>query len=43
MAEEAHQDCFQELPKEKVVLDDGTDITEMVEKAEKWLIENSCG
>lgn len=43
MAEAVHQDCFQELPKEKVVLDDGTDITEMVEKAEKWLIENSCG
>ena len=43
MAEESHQDCFRELPKEYIALDDGTDITEMVEKAEKWLIENSCG
>lgn len=43
MAEEAHLDCFGELPKEKVVLSDGTDITEMVEKAEKWLIQNNCG
>ena len=43
MAEEAHLDCFSELPEEKVVLSDGTDITETVEKAEKWLIQNNCG
>ena len=43
MAEEAHLDCFQELSEDVIVLDDGTDITEMVKKAEKWLIENSCG
>lgn len=43
MAEEAHLDCFRNLPEEKVVLNDGTDITEMVKKDERWLIENSCG
>ena len=41
IAEEAHLDCFGELPEEKVILADGTDVTEMVVKAEKWLIENS--
>ena len=43
MAEEAHLDCFGQLPEEKVLLDDGRDVTELVKKAEKWLIENSCG
>lgn len=43
MAEEAHLDCFGQLPEERVVLDDGSDVTELVKKAEKWLIENSCG
>ncbi len=41
IAEEAHLDCFGELPEEKVILADGTDVTEEVLKAEKWLIENS--
>lgn len=41
IAEKAHLDCFGELPQEKVVLADGTDVTEYVLKAEKWLIENS--
>lgn len=29
------------LPEEKVLLEDGTDVTEEVTKAEKWLMENS--
>ena len=41
IAEEAHLDCFGELPEEKVVLADGTDVTEDVLKAERWLIEHS--
>lgn len=41
IAEEAHLDCFGELPEEKVVLADGTDATEDVLKAERWLIEHS--
>lgn len=41
IAEEAHLDCFKELPEEKVILADGTDVTKEVLKAEKWLIENS--
>lgn len=41
IAEEAHRDCFGELPDEKVILADGTDVTEEVLKAEKWLIEHS--
>ena len=41
IAEEAHLDCFGELPEEKVILADGTDATEEVLKAEKWLIEHS--
>ena len=40
-AEEAHLDFFKELPDEKVVLADGTDVTEEVRKAEQWLIDNS--
>ena len=40
-AEEAHLDFFKELPEEKVILTDGTDVTEEVLKAEKWLIEHS--
>ena len=39
--EEAHLDFFKGLPKEKVIADDGTDITETVEKAVKWLTEHS--
>ena len=40
-AEEANLDFFKGLPKEKVIAADGTDITEMVEKAVKWLTEHS--
>lgn len=41
IAEKAHLDCFSELPEEKVILPDGTDVTEEVLKAERWLIKNS--
>lgn len=41
IAAKAHLDCFGQLPKEKVILADGTDATEEVLKAERWLIENS--
>ena len=41
IAEEAHLDCFGELPEEKVILADGTDATEEVLKTERWLIEHS--
>ncbi|MBR1693701.1 MAG: aldo/keto reductase [Lachnospiraceae bacterium] len=41
VAEEAHLDFFGELPDEKVLLADGTDVTEEVSRAEKWLIEHS--
>jgi len=41
VAEEAHLDFFGDLPEEKVILADGTDATELVLKAEKWLIEHS--
>ena len=41
VAEEAHLDFFGELPEEKVILADGTDVTETVRKAERWLIEHS--
>lgn len=41
IAEEAHLDCFGALPEERVILPDGTDATEEVLKAERWLIEHS--
>ena len=41
VAEESHLDFFGELPDEKVILADGTDATEEVLKAERWLIEHS--
>jgi len=41
VAEEAHLDFFGELPEEKVILADGTDATEEVLEAERWLIEHS--
>ena len=41
VAEEAHLDVFGELPEETVILADGTDATEDVVKAERWLIEHS--
>lgn len=41
IAEQAHLDCFGEMPEEKVILADGTDATEEVLKAERWLIEHS--
>lgn len=43
MAEDAHLDCFKELPQKQVIMSDGTDITELVAKAKKWLIENNQG
>ncbi len=41
LIEYAHLDLFSELPKEKVVLKDGSDKTELVEKCVTWLKENS--
>lgn len=41
IAAKAHLDCFGQLPEEKVILEDGTDATAEVLKAERWLIENS--
>ncbi len=41
IAENVHLDCFGELPEEKVLLSDGTDVTEEVLKAERWLIQHS--
>ncbi|MCM1202040.1 MAG: hypothetical protein NC312_12490 [Bacteroides fragilis] len=41
VAEEAHLDFLGKMPEEKVVLSDGTDITEEVKKAERYLIGNS--
>jgi predicted aldo/keto reductase-like oxidoreductase len=41
VAEGAHLDLFGPLPKERVVLADGTDETELVARAERWLAENS--
>ncbi|MDO4400996.1 MAG: aldo/keto reductase [Coriobacteriia bacterium] len=41
VAEEAHLDFFGEMPEDRVVLADGTDATELVAKAERWLIEHS--
>lgn len=41
IAAKAHLDCFGQLPEEKIILADGTDATEEVLKAERWLIENS--
>lgn len=41
IAEKAHLDCFGQLPEEKVILADGTDVTGDVLKAEQWLIKNS--
>lgn len=40
-AENAHIDIFGELPREKVIPDDGTDVTDKVLKAEDWLIKHS--
>lgn len=41
VAEEAHLDFFGVLPEDKVILADGTDATELVRKAEPWLIKNN--
>ena len=41
VAEKTHLDIFGELPEEKVILSDGTDVTEEVRAAEQWLIQNS--
>ena len=41
VAEEAHLDFFGDMPDEKIILADGSDVTENVKKAEKWLVEHS--
>ena len=41
VAENAHLDLFGDLPAERVILADGTDETELVARAERWLAENS--
>ena len=41
VAEKAHLDIFGQLPEEKVVLADGTDVSEEVLAAEQWLIQHS--
>ena len=41
IAGKALLDCFGKLPEEKVVLADGTAVTEEVLKVEWWLIKNS--
>lgn len=40
-AEASHLDFFQGLPKQRVITEDGRDITELVETAVAWLTENS--
>ena len=41
LIENSHLDLFGELPKQEVVLSDGTNSTELVEKCVNWLKENS--
>ena len=41
VAEEAHLDIFGRLPEERYLLADGTDATDLVRRAEAWLIEHS--
>ena len=41
VAERAHLDIFGELPAERVILPDGTDVTAEVMPAERWLVEHS--
>ena len=41
VAEEAHLDIHGELPEERIILADSTDVTQEIIKAEKWLIEHS--
>ena len=41
LAEAEHADMFNGLDKQTVIASDGTDITELVEKAVAWLTENS--
>ena len=40
MAEEAYPGFSGALPEEIAILNDGTDATELVRKAEQWLIEH---
>ena len=41
LAEESHIDLFGELPKQEVILSNGEDATELVEKCVDWLKEHS--
>ena len=41
LIENSHLDLFGELPKQEVVLSDGTNSTELVEKCVNWLKDNS--
>ncbi len=41
VAEEAHLNIFEPLPEERVFMADGTDLTEQLQKIEKYLIEHS--
>ncbi|MDE6284617.1 MAG: aldo/keto reductase [Bacilli bacterium] len=41
LIEYSHLDLFSDLPKDKVILPDGSDKTEFVEKCVSWLKENS--
>ena len=41
VAEEAHLDIHGELPEERIILANSTDVTQEIIKAEKWLIEHS--
>ena len=40
MLEDGNIDCTKPIPKQKIVMDDGTDITEMVDNAIGWLIKH---
>ena len=41
LIEESHLDLFGDLPKQEVILPDGTDATALVEKCVNWLKDNS--
>ena len=41
LIENSHLNLFEELPKQEVILSDGTNSTELIEKCVNWLKENS--